>query len=229
MTAPVLLCLHGLGRSAADWDGVRPRLEQLGRVVAPELPRHAEHAQAVAASASPDGAIVLGHSMGAVTAMRLAAEPGRGILGVVLTSSFFPPALNGRSVAASLADYAGHRLAFVRGHGRPPAPPRSSSSRASASLSGDRLAINGLGYLAATAVHSSQFRATTAAVTAPVLVVHAADDHYVPVDFALAAAGGHPRWRLSVLDEGGHYPQLAASARWLDVVEPWLRELLGDG
>lgn len=39
MDDPSVLCLHGLGRSAEDWDAVRPGLERFGTVAAPALPR----------------------------------------------------------------------------------------------------------------------------------------------------------------------------------------------
>jgi pimeloyl-ACP methyl ester carboxylesterase len=55
-----------------------------------------------------------------------------------------------------------------------------------------------------------------------VLVLHAADDHYVPLDFALAAVARHPAWEIAVLDHGGHYPQVSYPTDWLAVVVPWL-------
>ena len=60
------------------------------------------------------------------------------------------------------------------------------------------------------------------ATTSHVLVVHARNDHYVPIDFAEAAAERNPDWDLRVLETGGHYPHLDAPAAWLDEVLPWL-------
>lgn len=121
MDASVIVCLQGLGRSSSDWGGVRLDLQRLGRVVTPELPQSAERAYRTAADVTPDGAILIGHSFGAIMAMRLAAEPGRSIRGVVMSSSFFPPARNGRSLARAVADYVWHRVAFVRELGGPAA------------------------------------------------------------------------------------------------------------
>lgn len=216
MAASVLVCLHGLGRSSSDWDGVRLHLEHFGRVVTPDLPRDAAGAYRIAADATPDGAILVGHSLGAIVAMRLAAESRRAIQGVVASSSFFPPARNGRSLAAALADYAGHRVAFVRGLGQSDLPPGSGRGTA-----------RGLGLLVGTAARGSQFRAMTKAITSAVLVVHALDDHYVPLDFALAAAARRPAWELAVLGRGGHYPHLRRPAEWLAVLDPWLERLDG--
>ncbi len=62
-------------------------------------------------------------------------------------------------------------------------------------------------------------------VLSPVLVVHARDDHHVPLDFALAAAARHPAWGVRVLDEGGHHAHVARPKEWLDAVSPWLAAL----
>lgn len=215
MAAPVLVCLRGLGRSSSDWDGVRVRLERFGRVVTPELPRDVGRAQRLAADATPDGAILLGHSLGAIIAMRLAAESGRTVRGVVATSSFFPPARNGRSLAVSIADYAGHRLAFVRGFRDPDRIPAAGEG-----------VVRGLGFLVRTAASGAQFRATTEAIASSVLVVHAADDHYVPLDFALAAVARRPSWEMAVLGGGGHYPHVRRPTEWLAVLDPWLERII---
>ena len=211
IATPVVVCLHGLGRSSADWDGVRPALQRRGPVVTPELPRDVDRAERIAAAATPAGAILVGHSLGAVIAMRLAAVSGTGIRGVVLSSSFFPPALNGRSLPATVGDYARHRLAFVRG--------LRGADRPTGSGWGT---VRGLGFLVRTATRAPAFRSTTEAITSDVLVLHAADDHYVPLDFALAAVARRPAWEIKVLDRGGHYPQVSYPTDWLDVVVPWL-------
>ncbi len=209
---PVLVCLHGLGRSPSDWDGVRSHLAGFGRVVAPELPRDVGSAQRITTASAPDGAIVIGHSMGAIIALLMAAERGS-IRGVLATSSFFPPALNGRPIPAAIADYAGHRVAFLR---------QRRDHRVAGSTTGG---VRGLGFLAWTATHTSELRAKTEAVSAAVLVVHAADDHYVPLDFALAAARAHPAWETVVLDRGGHYPHISQPGEWLTAIDPWLTRL----
>lgn len=211
----MLVCLHGLGRSPSDWTGVRGSLAEFGEVVTPELPRDVKRAQRVAAASTPDGAIVVGHSMGAIIALVMAAERGTAIRGVVASSPFFPPALNGRSRPAALADYLSHRVAFLR--------QRRGNQVVALRIGG----VRGLGYLVRTAAHPSEFRAKTDAVMSAVLIVHAADDHYVPLDFALAAAGAHPAWQSVVLSAGGHYPHVSDPAEWLTAVVPWLRRLTG--
>ncbi len=93
--APVTraLLLHGLGATGGVWDGVAAALG--GDTVAPDLPGHgtagtlpaaytfAGVAEAVADLVDPAGTVVLGHSLGGVVALHLAARPGvRAVLGL---------------------------------------------------------------------------------------------------------------------------------------------------
>jgi pimeloyl-ACP methyl ester carboxylesterase len=194
-----VVCLHGLGRTPADWNGVRSGLERFGPVSAPRLPRDPAAALAVASAAVVPGDIVVGHSMGGVLALQLARErPPRAL---ILTSCFFPPARNGRGVGATLTDYARHRVAFVRTARRGPS---GGSARALASL-------------ARLAAQPERLRVELDAV----LVIHARDDHHVPVDFALAAAS-RQGWAVTVLDHGGHHPHVEEPERWLAAAVAWL-------
>jgi pimeloyl-ACP methyl ester carboxylesterase len=209
MTGSVV-CLHGLGRTPEDWDGVRAGLGRFGDVGAPGLPTRQREAVAFLAPMIAPGDIVVGHSMGGVVAQLVGARVR--LRALVLTGCFFPPARNGRGLGQSLADYAGHRVAYVRGVAaargarRERAP---GSARALAPLvrqalrrrGGDRSAV-----LAGT----------------PVLIVHARDDHHVPVDFALAAAAAHPSWECAILAHGGHHAHVDIPANWLAAVSPWL-------
>lgn len=161
------------------------------------------------------GDIVIGHSMGGVLALRLARDRPRPLRALVLTGCFFPLARNGRSRARTIGDYAAHRVAFVRSirrRGRVEA--RGGSAGALASLI--RLGAMPAG-----------FDAALAAVAAPLLVVHARDDHHVPIDFALAAVARHPDVGVRVLDRGGHHAHVHTPVRWLEAVTPWLHESAG--
>ncbi|MFI7601198.1 alpha/beta fold hydrolase [Actinoplanes sp. NPDC049681] len=84
---PLLILLHGLGATADVWAGWRPTLADRwpGRWVAPDLPGHGGSAplpeytfEALAAAVRPlaeagDRTVVLGHSLGGVVALALAA------------------------------------------------------------------------------------------------------------------------------------------------------------
>jgi pimeloyl-ACP methyl ester carboxylesterase len=209
-----VVCLHGLGRSPSDWDGVADGLGAFGEVRAPRIPRDPGEALEVVDAAVSPGAIVIAHSIGGTLALRLSRERGRRFAALVLTDSFFPPARNGRGTAATLRDYASHRVAYLRELRRAsgPAPDTDQGSGRLAALAG----------LARLGVNRADFDAAMASVTSPVLVVHARDDHHVPVDFALAAAARHPAWDVRLLDAGGHHGHLKRPDLWLVAVMPWL-------
>jgi len=212
--AVTVMCFHGLGRSARDWNGVRSGLARHGDVRAAELPRGDLSVLMAAAAELPEPAILIGHSMAGVLALRLAAAAPHGVRGVVLTDSFFPPSRNGRGIAATGRDYGAHRLVLAR-----EMVARRSSVRPS------RASALGLGSLARLGLRPEAFHKAAAGVRAPVLVVHARDDHYVPVDFALSAARRHPAWTVKVIDAGGHNAHVDRPDAWLAATETWLSEL----
>jgi pimeloyl-ACP methyl ester carboxylesterase len=210
-----LVCLHGLGRGPADWDAVRARLSAHWTVVTPVLPRDPASALAAAERAVAPDTVLVGHSMGGIVALRIARAAPGAVAGVILTGCPFPVARNGRSRRATALDYAGHRVAFVRSLGdRPPANgPR-------------RRSPVGLPGVARVLARPGRFDALFGGIDLPVLVVHARDDHHVPVDFALAAAARHG-WEIRVLEGGGHHAHLRAPDVWTAAVGPWLAGLAG--
>jgi pimeloyl-ACP methyl ester carboxylesterase len=213
LPARTVICLHGLGRSPADWDGVRGGLERFGRVEAPFLPRSPAGALAAAGRATPAGAIVVAHSIGGVVALQLAAARPRDLKAIVLASSFFPPARNGRGMWESIRDYAGHRVAYLRERPTTPRAPGAAPTRTGG--------LPALATVARLGLRRSEYDALAEAIAVPVLVVHAPNDHHVPVDFALAAAR-RAGWDVALLAAGGHRPHVAVPERWLDAVLPWL-------
>jgi pimeloyl-ACP methyl ester carboxylesterase len=207
-----IVCLHGLGRGPSDWDAVSGRLRPHGPVTAPALPRDAATAIAASRRAVVPGAVLVGHSMGGILALRIARDTQQALAGVILTGCPFPIARNGRTGLATALDYAGHRVAFVRALGdRPPGGPRGRS-------------LSGLGGVARVLARPGRFDALFGDLRVPVLVVHARDDHHVPVDFALAAAARHG-WDVHLLDAGGHHAHVRAPGAWAAAVAPWLARL----
>jgi pimeloyl-ACP methyl ester carboxylesterase len=206
--APTIVCLHGLRRSPGDWAGVRASLEPSWTVDAPSLPADPDAALIAADAAIRPGDIVFAHSLGAVVATRLLAEHPRPLTALVLSGSFFPPARNGRTLSASVLDYGRHRAALARELTRR-ADERVRTERS-------RRALTSLLRQAARTAVPVVDPAT------PVLVVHARDDHHVPVDFAIAAVAQRPAWTLSLIDRGGHHLHADHPDAWLSCVLPWL-------
>jgi pimeloyl-ACP methyl ester carboxylesterase len=96
---PVLVLLHGLGGAASNWLAVAPALAERGRVVVPELPGHGGSSALPAPVATLDAyadrvagvldapAVVAGHSLGGVVALRLALRHPQLVRGLVLAGS----------------------------------------------------------------------------------------------------------------------------------------------
>jgi pimeloyl-ACP methyl ester carboxylesterase len=207
-----VVCLHGLGRTPADWDGVRPHLARYGDVVAPRIPSAPAQALEVIDAAVAPASIVVGHSMGAVLAMRLAKTRPRPLRAAILTGCFFAPARNGRTLAATAADYLAHRIAFLK------------ASRVQRARPADRRALMPLASLLRLAIVPAGLDRALASVTSSVLVVHARDDHHVPIDFAIAACARHADWSLEVLQHGGHHAHVTGPHLWAAAVTSWLDE-----
>jgi len=133
---------------------------------------------------------------------------------LILADSFFPPARNGRSRAAMLADYGSHRIALGRELAARGARPRPRPSTARAMRS-----------LAQLGLRPRSFHATARAVRAPVLVVHGRRDHHVPVHFASAATAQHSSWTSRIIEDGSHDAHIERPADWLAAVSAWLDAL----
>ena len=211
-----IICLHGLGRTPADWQPTRSALAAIGTVRSPSLPARPALALHALDQLIAPGAIVIGHSMGAVLMMRLLSRHPRPLRAVVLTGCFYPPARNGRSTAASVRDYGAHRVAFLREYRR---------ERTQAAGRGNAAA---LGSLIHQAITPGDEESALDRLAGDVLIVHARDDHHVPVDFAIAAARRHPRWTLQLLAHGGHHAHVRDPARWSATVTTWLRARPGE-
>jgi pimeloyl-ACP methyl ester carboxylesterase len=206
-----IICLHGLGRTPSDWEPTRGALAAIGTVRCPSLPARPELALQALDHLIPAGAIVIGHSMGAALTMRLLSRRPRPLRAVVLTGCFYPPARNGRSTAATFRDYSAHRFAFLR------------ESRRERTQAAGRGTAAALGSLIHQVIAPGTEESALDRLAGDVLIVHARDDHHVPVDFAIAAARRHPRWTLHLLEHGGHHAHVRDPVRWSATVIAWLR------
>jgi len=197
MGAYLVVWMPGLGDSPHDAERVAVALGPAFEVV----------------SEPPGGGVVavVGHSFGSVPALRFAADHPAEVDAVVLTSGFYPPARNGRSLASTVADYGRHRMLYARdlaSRGRAPRPTTGAARR--------------LASLARLGLHPRAFHELADRVRCPVLVVHGAADHVVPVAFAHAAAVRHPAWTYREVPDAGHYLHRDGPAAWAEIVPTWL-------
>ncbi len=86
----------------------------------------------------------------------------------------------------------------------------------------DRAFIDAARSLLAVNADPRGYRATMAAVQAPVLLLHGERDRLVPVSAARDAARRNPRWRAEFWADAGHVPQLQMPERFTDLVLGWL-------
>src|SRR4051794_10570034 len=96
---PAVVLLHGLGGAASNWTAVAPALAERVRVVVPELPGHGGSSALPAPVATLDAyadrvagvldapAVVAGHSLGGIVALRLALRHPQLVRGLVLAGS----------------------------------------------------------------------------------------------------------------------------------------------
>jgi pimeloyl-ACP methyl ester carboxylesterase len=200
--AGVLLILPGLGGSTAEWTAATGALGRPVQIRGP-LP--------------PIGsAVVIGHSLGAVQALNVAAAHPDRVEGVVLTGGFFPPARGGRSLLATIVDYLRHRAAYIRDVARRNRAPRPT-----------RRGARELASLARLGMRPERFQALAASVRSPVLVIHGDADHVVPVAFARASATRHPTWAYREIRDAGHFPHRDRPEVWADIVATWLARPTG--
>ncbi len=60
-----------------------------------------------------------------------------------------------------------------------------------------------------------------AAVKAPTLLIHGAQDRLVPLSFVQAVVAHRPEWQLEVFDDCGHVPMLEFPERFVDTIVSW--------
>jgi pimeloyl-ACP methyl ester carboxylesterase len=221
---PPVVLLHGLGSSSADWPAQHAALEPRYRVVAVDLPGHGgsplprgpltieRMAGAVAAvldrlDAGP--AHVLGLSLGACVALRLALGTPGGVRSLTLVNPFARVQMTGAADlarlglrlillgAAPMATVAAH----VAGRLFPWPEQRALYESAVASLA----ATPRRAYFAAMrALAQFDARGQIGAIRQPTLIVSGDRDTSVPMAAKLALAAAIPRAHLLVIPASGH-------------------------
>ena len=201
---PIVL-VHGLGGSHANWLSVGGRLAAHGRVLAVDLAGHGRTRSLGRSARVGANRRLLGHFLDAV-AREPAVLVGNSMGGTLsLDEAAAEP---GRVASLVLVDPA---VPIARGAGF--------DRQVLAFFAGFALPLVG-GAL----VRRRRFYEMVSGIRARALIVQGERDRLVRVEATRALAAARPDWRLEVLDDVGHVPQLEAPQRFLAVVEPWLAE-----
>jgi pimeloyl-ACP methyl ester carboxylesterase len=242
---PPVLLLHGLGSCAADWVWQTAALEPAYRVVALDLPGHgasplpaagvtiermADDVAAVAARVSDAPAHVVGLSLGACVALRLALQAPARVRSLTLVNPFACVRLRGPGDVARLAT----RLALLAAAPMPmlaahvarrlfPWPEqRALYDAAVASLA----ATPRRGYAASMrALARFDVRGQLAAIRRPTLVVAGDRDLIVPLGPKLALAAAVPGARVEIVPGSGHATPYDQPAAFNDILLKFLAGL----
>ena len=244
---PVVVALHAVLHDRRDFDAIRPELQRNYRVVAVDWPGHgqspaprepfvasaplyADVLEDVVAALDLPSAVYLGNSVGGYCAARLAiTQPSRvaglvlvdtgGFLGNPLTNAYCRllgvPAVQQRTLPR-----------FVRSYLKA----QSSADDAVLQRVSERAGTDdGVTLTAALwrsfATPAANLRADAHRITAPTLLVWGSKDTAIPVRFGRVAQAAIPGSRLEVLPTG-HLPFTSRPEQFLDVVEPFLAEVL---
>jgi len=237
-TGPPVLLLHGLGSCAADWAWQIPLLEPAFRVIAVDLPGHgaspvppsgmtiedmADDVAALAAEVAGAPAHVVGLSLGACVALRVALQAPSRVRSLTLVNPFACVRPGGPGDLARLA----HRLVLLTTAPTPtlaahvarrlfPWPEQRALYEAAVASLG---ATPRRGYAAAMrALARFDARGQVAAIRRPTLVVAGDRDTVVPLDAKLRVGAAIPGARVEIVPGSGHatpYDQPAAFNRLL--------------
>jgi magnesium chelatase accessory protein len=229
-SGPTVALVHGYGGAASNWVLVAPRLAERYRVVVPELPGHGGSSPLPAPPERVDPyaerlgellvgpAVLVGHSFGAVVALRLAARRPELVRGLVLAGAA-GIASSTRSAERTLTFVSivqpGKRIVrFRRAFSRSPFLRKLAFGTVSVVDPRGLDPLAAAGFLAGSALHSDIRSAGDALVRTdpridldrvpcPALVLHGSRDVQVPVRDALEYAR-RLRAPLRVIADCGH-------------------------
>lgn len=264
---PTLVLVHGLAGAHINWMAVAPRLAEGYRVLAPDLvgfgrtplagreatvETNLEVLTRFVDEIAGGPALVVGHSMGGLLTLLLAASRPDLVKAAVLVSAASPPGdkthpmpEEEENLLMLLLDDVEAGAAVAHAH-IASVGPQAMVERAFAYMCArpvDKLILDAhialeqhrletteatLGYLQAFRSLRGRgddfetFDGAINAVTAPVLIVHGLQDPVVPADNMLRAARLRADWDAVWLDGVGHNVQMEAPEEFLAAVEPFL-------
>lgn len=241
---PTLVLLPAGAHVRGDFDELRDLLAPRFRTIAPDWPSHgasppssapasaitfADAAEALVEAVAPEGAIVLGNSVGGFAAGRLAARRPELVAGLVLVDAggFAPRTPVVRGFCALMS-----RPGFLRriypGFARRYTRPRTAADRAAleAAVATTRggaglEAVCGLWRSFASPEHD--LRPLAGSISAPTLVIWGRRDPVIPLRVGRRAAASIPGARLAVLD-AGHVPFTSGPRAFAAELDPFATE-----
>lgn len=215
---PCVLLLHGVGLRAEAWGAQIEALSKAGfRVIAPDMPGHGDSKTGTgkmrlqdytdkAAIWLADPAVVMGHSMGAMIALDLAARhPGR-VRGVAALNAIFrrsPAARDAVAARAAALDGAyapDPTQTLIRWFGHDASPERTACDSW-------LRACDPAGYKAAYAVFADQDGPSTETLRGlpmPALFMTGSDEANSTPDMSRAMAAQAPKGRAAVIEGAAH-------------------------
>ncbi|MBK7192034.1 MAG: alpha/beta hydrolase [Myxococcales bacterium] len=238
---PPVVLLHGLMGSGACWTPLARALAAEFDVVMPDARGHGgssapasgytydDHAGDVAGLIAALGLtrpVVVGHSMGGMTAAVVASRAGAALRGVVLVDpTFLSPARQREVYASDVAEQ--HQRARAMSRAELVAQARARNPRRALELielqAEARLATSPRA-LAVLAPPNPDYRAVVAAIDVPCLLV-IGDAPVVTPAMAAELQGLNPRVRVAQIADAGHGLPFDQPARLNEVVAAFLREL----
>lgn len=264
---PLILLLHGLAGSAENWAAVGSGLTAAGHVVAVDLlgcgdtppagrAITVEHNAALVARVitylGEDSAILIGHSMGGLVAMRTAVDYPAVVDRVVLVDPALPLDLRDLpdgevfvKLLGPLIPLFGPAAVWLYRAGRTPRQEVEETLRmncsdldaipaeARDSIVDDVARRRRQGWAVRSFVDSdrsiasyvlcpSRMRDLIHRVSQPVLLVHGTEDRLVSSGSARWAAHQRPDWTYIELDGIGHIPMLEAPEEFVSLVDEWI-------
>ncbi|HXV72219.1 MAG TPA: alpha/beta hydrolase [Acidimicrobiia bacterium] len=265
-SGPLMVMVHGLGGSVANWDAIAPRLTDRARVTALDLPGFGlsppskdwsleTHRDAIAGfiEAMGEPAVLIGNSMGGLLSEMVASRYPDLVEALVLISPATPPRLPDPKIHWPMA----RRLLIGATPGIGPMVNRQIvSSMTSRELVNDLLhrithkpgrvpleMVESFVTVAETRsrlpwaadavpktgqsirrllVRRRRFIEMIRSIKAPTLVVTGIADPVVSPTSVAWICSLRLDWKLVLMEDTGHTPQIDAPIRFLSVVEPWL-------
>lgn len=244
MSAPLVL-LHGWGLSSAVWAPLTTQLSSDLTIHTPDLPGHGAAPAAgetltdwadALIPALPDGATVVGWSLGAQLALHLAAHAPHKVARLLLIAASprfvqadnWPTAMPADTLTEFRQSFdldpAATQRRFVALQALGDAARREVSATLTATLTPadanrQPALATGLRLLAET-----DQRPLVSRITQPVRLLHGSEDKLMPVAAAEWLADHLPNGRLSVFQHSGHAPFVSRPADCATLIESFIRD-----